>query len=278
MRFKESSVSNASPARPKKFTVPQFIAAKSKNQKITMLTAYDFLSAKILDEAGLDCLLVGDTLGMVVQGKSTTLPVTVDEMIYHGEMVSRAAQKALVIVDMPFMSFHVSPAQALENAGRILKETGADAVKLEGGVNQVKTIEAIASADIPVMAHLGLKPQSVRALGGMGKIQRDEDQLIADALAVERAGAFGILLEMITAPIARKITETVTVPTIGIGSGPGCDGQVLVTPDMLGMNADFHPRFLKKYANLAAEMTTAFQTYAKEVREGTFPDESHSHT
>ncbi|WP_299468141.1 3-methyl-2-oxobutanoate hydroxymethyltransferase [uncultured Gimesia sp.] len=271
-------MSNTSPARPKKFTVPRFLATKEKKQKITMLTAYDYLSAKILDEAGLDCLLVGDTLGMVVQGKSTTLPVTVDEMIYHGEMVVRAVQRALVIVDMPFMSFHVSPAQALENAGRILKETGADAVKLEGGMNQAKTIEAIASADIPVMAHLGLKPQSVRAIGGMGKIQRDEDQLIADALAAERAGAFGILLEMITAPIAKMITDTVTIPTIGIGSGPGCDGQVLVTPDMLGMNADFHPRFLKKYANFASEMTAAFQAYANDVREGTFPDESHSHT
>ena len=271
-------MSDASPARPQKFTVPRFLAAKEKNQKITMLTAYDYLSAKILDDAGLDCLLVGDTLGMVVQGKSTTLPVTVDEMIYHGEMVCRAVQRALIIVDMPFMSFHVSPAQALENAGRILKETGADAVKLEGGVNQAKTIEAIASADIPVMAHLGLKPQSVRAIGSMGKIQRDEDQLIADALAAERAGAFGILLEMITAPIARKITETVTVPTIGIGSGSGCDGQVLVTPDMLGMNADFHPRFLKKYADFAADMKTAVQAYASEVREGTFPDASHSHS
>lgn len=271
-------MSNASNARPKKFTVPKFIASKQKKQKITMLTAYDHLSATILDNAGIDCLLVGDTLGMVVQGKSTTLPVTLDEMIYHGEMVTRAVQRAMVIVDMPFMSFHISPAQALENAGRILKETGADAVKLEGGLNQVKTIEAIASADIPVMAHLGLKPQSVRAIGSMGKIQRDEDQLIADALAAERAGAFGILLEMITAPIAQKISETVNIPTIGIGSGPGCDGQVLVTPDMLGLNPDFHPRFLKKYANLASEITSAVKSYADEVREGTFPDESHSHT
>lgn len=271
-------MSNVSPTRPKKFTVPRFLSTKEKKQKITMLTAYDYLSAKILDEAGLDCLLVGDTLGMVVQGNDTTLPVTVDEMIYHGKIVSRAVERALIIVDMPFMSFHVSPEQALENAGRILKETGADAVKLEGGVNQTKTIKAIASADIPVMAHLGLKPQSVRALGGLGKIQRDEDELIADALAVERAGAFGILLEMITAPIAKKITDTVTIPTIGIGSGSGCDGQVLVTPDMLGMNADFHPRFLKKYADLTADITTAVQEYMKEVREGSFPDESHSHT
>lgn len=271
-------MSNTSTARPKKFTVPGFLATKQTKQKISMLTAYDFLSAKILDEAGLDCILVGDTLGMVVQGKSTTLPVTLDEMIYHAEMVTRAVQRALVIVDMPFMSFHISPAQALENAGRILKETGADAVKLEGGQNQAKTIEAIASADIPVIAHLGLKPQSVRAIGSMGKIQRDEAQLIADALAAERAGAFGILLEMITAPIAKKITETVTIPTIGIGSGAGCDGQVLVTPDMLGLNPDFHPRFLKKYANLAAEMTSAVKAYTKEVHEGTFPDETHSHT
>ncbi len=271
-------MSNIPPTRPKKYTIPRFLAAKEKKQKITMLTAYDYLSAKILDEAGLDCLLVGDTLGMVVQGNSTTLPVTVDEMIYHGKIVARAVQRALIIVDMPFMSFHISPAQALENAGRILKETGADAVKLEGGVNQVDTIKAIASADIPVMAHLGLKPQSVRAIGGMGKIQRNEDQLITDALAVERAGAFGILLEMITAPIAQKITETVTIPTIGIGSGAGCDGQVLVTPDMLGMNADFHPRFLKKYADLTSVITSAVQEYVNEVRDGAFPDESHSHT
>jgi len=258
-------------------TVPQFIAAKSKGEKLSMLTAYDFLWAGLFDAAGVDSILVGDTLGMVVQGKSTTLPVTLDEMIYHGELVCRAVKRALVIVDMPFMSYQVSPEQAIANAGRILKETGASAVKLEGGVNQAKTIEALTNADIPVMAHVGLKPQSVRMLGGMGKIQRDEKRLLADAHAAEDSGAFSIVLELVPKNLARLISEELSIPTIGIGAGPDCDGQVLVSYDMLGLTGDFAPKFLKKYANLGEQVIAAAKEYVSEVHEGTFPDESHSH-
>lgn len=258
-------------------TVPQFMAAKAKGKKLAMLTAYDFLWAGLFDAAGVDSILVGDTLGMVVQGKATTLPVTLDEMIYHGELVCRAVKRALVVVDMPFMSYQVSPEQAIANAGRILKETGASAVKLEGGVNQAKTIEALTNADIPVMAHVGLKPQSVRMLGGMGKIQRDEKRLLADARAAEDAGAFSIVLELVPKNLARLISEELSIPTIGIGAGPDCDGQVLVSYDMLGLTGDFSPKFLKKYAQLGEQVVAAASDYVSEVHAGSFPDESHSH-
>lgn len=258
-------------------TVPRFVAAKAKGRKLAMLTAYDYLWAGIMDEAGVDAILVGDTLGMVVQGRSTTLPVTLDEMIYHGEMVARAARYALVIVDMPFLSFQVSPTEAVANAGRVLKETGASAVKLEGGVNQADTIRALAAADIPVMAHVGLKPQSVRMLGGMGKVQRDEERLLADARAAVDAGAFSVVLELIPREIAMRITAEIEVPTIGIGAGPDCDGQVLVGPDMLGLTPDFHPKFLKRYAELRATALAAGRAYVEDVRIGEFPTEQHSH-
>ena len=229
-------------------TVPRFVEAKQQKRKLSVLTAYDFLWAGLLDAAGVDALLVGDSLGMVVQGKSTTLPVTLEEMIYHGEMVARAAKRALVIVDLPFMSFQISPQQAVENAGTVIKRTGAAAVKLEGGVNQAATIAALASADIPVMAHVGLKPQSVLKLGGY-KIQRDANRLLADARAAEQAGAFAVVLECIPRSIAKAITADLSIPTIGIGAGPDCDGQVLVTPDLLGLTGAHRPKFVKTFAN-----------------------------
>jgi len=256
--------------------VPRFIEAKKSGRRLSVLTAYDFLWARLLDTAGVDGILVGDSLGMVVQGKATTLPVTLEEMIYHAEMVVRAVRRALVIVDMPFLSFQISPGQAVENAGQIIKRTGAGAVKLEGGVRQAETIAALAAADIPVMAHVGLKPQSVLKLGGY-KIQRDAERLIADARAAEDAGAFAIVLECIPRGIARTITAELSIPTIGIGAGPDCDGQVLVTQDMLGLTGSFRPRFVRTFANLAEEATTAVRQYIADVGAGRFPDEAHSH-
>ncbi len=258
-------------------TVPRFRAAKAKGHKLSVLTAYDFLWAGILDAAGVDAILVGDTLGMVVQGHATTLPVTLDEIIYHAEMVVRATRRALVIVDMPFLSFQVSPSQAIANAGRILKETGAAAVKLEGGVSQAETIRALSVADIPVVAHVGMKPQSVHSLGGLGKIQRDEESLLQDAQAVEAAGAFAIVLELIPQAIAERITQELTIPTIGIGAGPACDGQVLVSYDMLGLTGEFHPRFLKKFVDLRSQTLDAVRRYIAEVQSGSFPGPEHSH-
>ena len=243
-----------------------------------MLTAYDYLWAGILDDAGIDSILVGDSLAMVVQGRSTTLPVTLDQMIYHGELVARAVRKALVIVDMPFMSYQVSPKQAVRNAGRIIKETGADAVKLEGGTIQSETIRAIGRAEIPVMAHVGMRPQAVHQLGGMGKVQRDEQQLLDDARAAEDAGAFAIVLELVPHDIATRITKALSIPTIGIGAGNGCSGQVLVGPDMLGLNPGFQPKFLKQFADLRDQATRAIHGYIREVQDGSFPDAAHSHS
>ncbi|WP_339908405.1 3-methyl-2-oxobutanoate hydroxymethyltransferase [Symmachiella dynata] len=261
------------PASP--WTVPQFSAAKQQGRKLTVLTAYDFTWAQLLDEIGIDAILVGDTLGMVVQGRNSTLRVTVDQMIYHAEMVVRAVKQALVIVDMPFMSFHVSPEQAMENAGRLIKETGAAAVKLEGGVNQAGTIAKLTGADVPVMAHVGLKPQSVLSIGGY-KVQRAKQPLLDDALAAQKAGAFAIVLECVPREIAAEITATLTIPTIGIGAGPDCDGQVLVTNDMLGLTPGFTPKFLKKYADLRNTVETSVRNYIQETRDNSFPDDSHS--
>lgn len=258
-------------------TVPAFLAAKQNGRKLSMVTAYDYAWAQIFDAAGVDSLLVGDTLGMVVQGRSTTLPVTIEHMIYHAEMVARAASRALVIADMPFMSFQESPRKAVRNAGRIVKETGVTAVKLEGGSSQAKTISALATADIPVVAHIGMKPQSIRVLGSMGKIQRDADALLQDALAAQNAGAFAIVLELIPQQIAKTITAELRIPTIGIGAGPDCDGQVLVSHDMLGLTHGFQPKFLKQYANLHETATAAMQEYVSDVQAGTFPAAEHSH-
>ena len=263
------------PARP--LTLHDIARMRVAGERIAVLTCYDASFAALLERCGVEVLLVGDSLGNVLQGQSSTLPVTLDEMIYHGEIVVRAAKRALVIVDMPFMSYQVSPQQAVENAGRILKETGAAAVKLEGGIQQAETIRALAAADLPVMAHIGMRPQSVKKLGGMSKVQRDETTLISDAKAAEAAGAFGIVLELIPRGIAARITKELSIPTIGIGAGPDCDGQVLVSYDMLGMTEGFEPKFLKRYADLHQVALAATTQYLQEVREGQFPDAMHSH-
>jgi len=255
-------------------TVPDFLSARARGVRLTMLTAYDYTMARLLDAAGVDGVLVGDSLGMVVQGNPDSLSVTLDEMIYHTRIVARAVKRSLVVADMPFMSFQVSPEQGVANAGRIIKETGAHAVKLEGGVRSAATIAAIAAADIPVMAHIGLCPQSVRRLGGF-RVQRDEVRLLEDARAVEKAGAFAVVLECMPSETARKITAALQVPTIGIGAGAGCDGQILVSHDMLGLFDDLKPRFVKQYADVGRKIVDAVHDYCREVREGTFPAAEH---
>lgn len=260
----------------KQITVPQFTAMKREGRKISVLTAYDHTMAALLDEAGIEGILVGDSLSMVVQGHPNTLPVTLDEMIYHAEMVGRAVNHALVIVDMPFPSFHVGRFKAIENAGRILKETRCHAVKLEGGVDQADTIAALVSAGIPVMAHCGLRPQNVHQLGGY-RVQRNREQLLADAKAAEAAGAFSVVLECIPSDVARDITDAVSIPTIGIGAGHHCDGQVLVVNDMLGITSAYVPRFVKAYADLKPEIVRAAREFCEEVRSGSFPEEKHGY-
>lgn len=256
-------------------TVPDFMAAKARGVRLTMLTAYDYTMARLLDAAGVDGLLVGDSLGMVVQGQPHSLAVTLDEVIYHTRIVARAVKRSLLVADMPFMSFQVSPQQALENAGRLIKEGGAHAVKLEGGVRSAASIAAIVSADIPVMGHIGLTPQSVRRFGGF-RVQRDEDKLLEDAVATQEAGAFALVVECVPAELAQKITAAVKIPTIGIGAGAGCDGQILVTHDMLGLFDDLRPKFAKQYVDLGRTILDAVETYCREVREGSFPGPEHS--
>ena len=256
----------SSPAR--QMTIPRFAAMKAKGQKITMLTAYDHTMASLLDSAGIEGILVGDSLAMVVQGHPNTLPATMDQMIYHAEMVGRAVQHALVVVDMPFLSYHLGTCKAIENAGRFLKETRCQAVKLEQGPEQVEVTAALTGAGIPVMAHFGLRPQSIHQIGGYS-MQRNRDQLLADAEAAERAGAFSILLECIPADIAAEVTAAVSVPTIGIGAGAGCDGQILVINDILGLGR--LPRHAKAYADLGNAVVEAATQYRDEVRQGAFP-------
>lgn len=254
----------------------KLIKMKQEGQKIVVLTAYDYPFAKLAEEAGVHIVLVGDSLGNVVQGLDTTLPVTMDEMIYHTKMVCRGTEKVMVIADMPFLSYQTNLSDAVYNAGRFLKETDANAIKLEGGLVAKDTIRAISQAGIPVMAHIGLTPQYVHQLGGF-RIQRDEERLINDALEVQEAGAFALLLEGIPAVIARKITEAAKVPTIGIGAGKYCDGQVLVMHDMLGINTGHVPKFVKQYANVAEVARKGISDYVKEVTEGSFPDDEHSY-
>lgn len=256
-------------------TVPKLVGMKAKQQKITMLTAYDYTMARLLDEAGVDTILVGDSMAMVVQGHDTTLPVTLDEMIYHAEMVGRAAKRALVVVDLPFPTNHLGIHQTVASAGRVLKETRCHAVKLEGGADQADVISALVNAGIPVIAHVGLRPQSVHAMGGY-KIQRDEDALMNDAVVAAQAGAFSVLLECIPGTIAKKITGKLDVPTIGIGAGPDCDGQVLVINDVLGMTSGYVPSFVKQYANLSETITDAAKSWCNEVREKEFPSNDQS--
>lgn len=259
----------------KRVTVQTLAKMKERGEKITMLTAYDYPTAQMLDEAGVDTLLVGDSLAMVVQGHENTLPVTMDQMIYHAEMVGRAAQRALVIVDIPFPVNHLGIERCLEQASRVLKETKCQAVKLEGGAEQAEVIRALVNAGIPVLAHVGLRPQSVHALGGY-RVQRDEEILVEDALAAQDAGAFGVVVECVPTRIAGKLTRALTIPTIGIGAGDQCDGQVLVIHDVLGLTSNYVPSFVKQYADLKSTIVMAVEAWCEDVRAGNFPDEAHS--
>ena len=247
---------------------------KKDNVKITAMTAYDSPFAKMFDESGIDMILVGDSLGMVIQGGSSTLHVTMDEMLYHTKIVSRACKRAMVIGDMPFLSYQVSVEEAVKNAGRFLKEAGATAVKLEGGASVCDRIKAIATSGIPVQAHIGLTPQSVHQMGGF-KVQRDEERLMNDAKAVQEAGAFSVVLEGIPSSIAKAITQALIIPTIGIGAGVDCDGQILVMHDMLGINSGHIPKFVKKYAHLGDEARKGIKTFISEVQSGAFPGSEH---
>ncbi|MBU4318564.1 MAG: 3-methyl-2-oxobutanoate hydroxymethyltransferase [Proteobacteria bacterium] len=258
-------------------TIPKLFQMKKEGNKITALTAYDYPFARILDETGIHIILVGDSMGNVIQGKANTLPVTMDEMIYHTKMVSRGVANAMIIGDMPFMSYQTGAETAIFNAGRFLKETGAAAVKLEGGAAVSHVIKAITRASIPVQAHIGLTPQSIHQMGGH-KVQRDEDRLLNDAKEVEEAGAFSVVLEGIPLDIAAKITEALSIPTIGIGAGPHCDGQILVLHDMMGLNPSHKARFVKAYANLRESASIGISDYIKEVEKGVFPGPEHCYS
>jgi len=259
-----------------KITAPM-IRERKGGEKISMLTAYDFPFAQIMDAAGIDVILVGDSVGNTVLGYANTLPVTVDEMIHHTSAVTRGARRALVVIDMPFMSYQESVEQARRNAGRMIKESGAQAVKIEGGRSMGETIRAIVAIDIPVMAHVGLTPQSVNAMGGY-KVQgkgSSEEMVIEDAEAVEEAGAFSVVLEGIPRDLGKTITETLSIPTIGCGAGPDCDGQVLVMHDLLGLAGPFRPKFAKTYVNLREQIEKGVKEYIEELRSGAFPDDAH---
>lgn len=264
-----------------KNTVTTFKQAKENGEKLTMLTAYDYSTAKLMDEAGVNSILVGDSLGNVILGYEDTISVTMEDMIHHGAAVARGAKNALVIIDMPFMSYQTSVYDALVNAGRLMKEGRADAVKLEGGTEVCPQIKAIVDAGIPVCAHIGLTPQSINAFGGFkvqGKSEEAAKKLIEDARAVEAAGAFAVVVEGVPKKIADIVTEQIGIPTIGIGAGNGCDGQVLVYQDMLGMFSDFTPKFVKKFANLGDIMKDAFAKYIEEVQSGAFPAKEHEYS
>ena len=262
-----------------KNTVQTFKEAKENHTKLAMLTAYDYSTAKLQDEAGIHGILVGDSLGNVILGYEDTISVTMEDMIHHGAAVARGAKNALVVVDMPFMSYQTSVYDAVVNAGRLMKEGRANAVKLEGGVSVCPQIKAITDAGIPVMAHLGLTPQSINAFGGFkvqGKNEAAARKLIDDAKAVEEAGAFALVLECVPAKLAKIISEQLTIPTIGIGAGAGCDGQILVYQDMLGMFSDYTPKFVKRFAEVGGVMKEAFANYIKEVQAETYPAEEHT--
>jgi 3-methyl-2-oxobutanoate hydroxymethyltransferase len=257
----------------KPITVPEFRAARAQNRKLALITAYDFTSAIIADAAGVDAILVGDSLGMVVQGHSTSLPVSLNEVAYHVRCVARAAKRCLIIADLPFGSYQISSAQAVQSAVKLIK-AGAHAVKLEGGERMIAAISAVVRADIPVMGHVGLTPQSVHRMGGF-KVQRNADALLADARMVEAAGVFSMVVEGVPTELGTQVTQAVNVPTIGIGAGPGCDGQVLVWHDLLGLYDGLRPKFVKRYAELGATAKDAVAAYCSEVRNGTFPTAEH---
>lgn len=261
-----------------KNTIVTFKEAKLKKDKLTMLTAYDYSTAKLIDESGVNAILVGDSLGMVVLGYEDTLSVTMEDMIHHSGAVARGTKNALVVTDMPFMSYQTSVYDAVYNAGRLMKEGRANAVKIEGGVEVVKQIRAIVNASIPVMAHIGLTPQSVNAFGGFkvqGKNEEAARRIVEEAKAVEAAGAFAVTLECVPAKLAKFISENISIPTIGIGAGSSCDGQVLVYQDMLGMYSDFVPKFVKQYGSIGESMKKAFAEYINEVKAGKFPEAKH---
>ena len=263
----------------RKVTVRDIAEMKVRGERIPMLTAYDYPSAKLADEAGVPMILVGDSLGMVVLGYDSTIPVTVEDMIHHIKAVARGARRSLIVGDLPFMSYQVDTSQALHNAGRLLQEGGAHAVKLEGGEKVAETVGRIAECGIPVMGHIGLTPQSVNSFGGyrvQGKSKNESARLIRDAVALEEAGAFAIVLELVPAPLSRVITQRLSIPTIGIGAGTHCDGQVQVLHDMLGLYADFVPKHARQYAQLADIMSDAFARYIADVKDGSFPGEEES--
>jgi len=264
----------------RRLTIRDLQEMKRRGEKIAALTAYDYLFARLVDESGVDLILVGDSLGQVVCGHDSTLAVTLDDMIYHARAVRRATRRALLVVDMPFLTFQVSPEETLRNAGRIMKETGAEAVKLEGGDEEAaRHVRTLVRAGIPVLGHLGFTPQSVHALGGyrvQGRTPADARRLKDDALRLQDAGCFAIVLELIPAPLGREITRALEIPTIGIGAGPDVDGQVLVLPDMLGLNEGFEPRFLRKFADLAGAARAGIAAYVAAVRRGEYPGPEHS--
>lgn len=262
-----------------KITINDFLGKKNNREKITILTAYDYPFARIVDEAGLDAILVGDSLSMVVQGLDNTLSVTMDEMVYHTKMVARASKRAMVIGDMPFMSYQPSVEEAVRNAGRFLKEGGAQAVKVEGGSEVAEKVSAMVRADIPVMSHIGLTPQAIYRMGGyrvQGRTEEAQQRLIEDAQILQEAGSFSIVLEAIPVELAKRITQSLTIPTIGIGAGPYCDGQILVLHDLLGLFERFVPKFVKRYASLKEEALEAIKRFKEEVESGEFPAEEHS--
>lgn len=276
----ESTETIKKPKERKKITTKTLVTMKAKGEKISALTAYDYLMAKYLDVAGIDVILVGDSLGNVIQGNATTLTVTLDEMIYHAKIVKKAVRTALLVVDLPFMSYHVDLKEAVKNCGRVMKETGADAVKLEGGERIAETVKHLVKVGIPVMGHLGLTPQSINIFGTYvtrGTDPKEARQIQKDAKILEEAGCFGIVLEKIPASLAAKVTDSVKIPTIGIGAGLNCDGQILVTHDMLGMTEMFSPRFVRKYSNMSELSKEAFRNYIKDVKTKKFPNKSESY-
>ncbi len=279
-REERTTMGETKPRPSKKVTTKSLQRMKLRGQSITALTAYDHLMAELLDAAGIDMILVGDSAAMTVQGKHTTVTVTMEEMLYHAKIVTKGVDRALVVGDMPFLSYQVNPDEALRNAGRLVKESHVEAVKLEGGIKICPTVERIVDAGIPVMGHLGLTPQSIHKFGTYQVRATDPeeaDEVRRDAEALQRVGVFGIVLEKVPAALGTRISKDLDVPVIGIGAGPGCDGQILVTHDMLGLYTRFHPRFVRRYAELAGQMRTAFERYAADVRSGDFPSEDESY-
>ena len=273
-------MSSTRPPAARGITVRDFLLKKEKGEKIVVVSAYDAMFARLSDDAGVDCILVGDSLGNVIAGLDSTLPVTIDMMIHHGAAVRRGSTRAMVLIDMPFLTYQVSAEEAMRNCGRVMQQTGAHGVKLEGASpTVVESVRSVVGLGVPVMGHLGFTPQSVHALGGFRVQGREEEavrRLTDEALRLQDAGAFSIVLELLPAVVARAVTDALTIPTIGIGAGAGCDGQVLVLPDLLGLNDTFTPKFLKRYASMADDVRQAVRRFGDEVRGGIYPDDDHS--